>query len=43
MDFEREEWRGAVAEMGEVERVQACGHTFRLYGVCYDCGDGPDE
>lgn len=38
-DYERDEWRSAVAAMSALERVLACGHTgTRSRGVCPDCG-----
>jgi hypothetical protein len=43
-EFERDEWRSAVAEMTALERVAACGHTGgRVRGVCLDCGHDARE
>lgn len=43
-DWERQEWRSAVAQMTEMERMQACRHTRRgLALVCPDCGDAVDR
>lgn len=38
MDFERDEWRSAVAELSEMERIDACGHYWRK-GACIYCGE----
>lgn len=37
-EFERDEWRGAVREMTEMQRLTGCGHDYRR-GVCVYCGD----
>lgn len=42
-DYERDEWRRAVAHSTEAELAAACGHTSRQHGVCTDCGHRPDR
>jgi hypothetical protein len=38
-EFERDEWKSAVAAMSELERVQACRHSAgHVRGICPDCG-----
>lgn len=38
-DAERSEWRLAVCDMSELERIQACGHSIgHVRGICPDCG-----
>lgn len=37
-EYERDEWRSAVAQMSELQRIEACGHSGRVRGVCLDCG-----
>ncbi len=40
---DRDEWRSEVAAMNESDRFQACGHTVRVNGTCYDCHEGPND
>lgn len=40
MTAELDEWRTAVDDLNEAERVANCGHTCRgRRGVCVDCGE----
>lgn len=40
-DAERDSWRGAVAELSEMERVEACGHYW-VRGTCVYCNETID-
>lgn len=40
-DAEHDEWRSAVADMSELERVQSCGHYWSK-GHCIYCGEEAD-
>jgi hypothetical protein len=42
-EFERDEWKSAVAQMSELERVAACGHYWNRKGMCVYCGESADD